>query len=245
MAPCLPPDRRVPVLHVHVDPLDLGTLMDLSETFVAGDQPRQIITANALMILASEDHPDLGRAFGEAALVIPDSAGVSLAARIRGRPLPQKIPGIDLTDHLCRRAAEKGWRVFFLGAAPGVAEAAARNLAGRHPGLRVAGVRDGYFSEREEPAVVETISRAAPDLLFVAMDTPRQDVWIHRRLDRLNCKVAMGVGGTFDVLSGRLRRAPAWMREAGLEWLFRLIQEPRRLWRMRRLPLFLWKVLSS
>jgi N-acetylglucosaminyldiphosphoundecaprenol N-acetyl-beta-D-mannosaminyltransferase len=194
------------------------------------------------MILAAEKDPGLAGALESADLVVADGAGVSLAARMKGRTLP-RIPGIELMEKLCARAVARDWRVFLLGAAPGVADRAAAVLRAKYPGLDVAGTRHGYFSREEEPEVLRQVSRAAPDLLFVALDVPRQDVWIHRNLARLNARVAMGVGGSFDVISGRLYRAPRWMSQTGLEWLYRLIQEPRRLRRMAGLPVFFLKAL--
>jgi N-acetylglucosaminyldiphosphoundecaprenol N-acetyl-beta-D-mannosaminyltransferase len=193
------------------------------------------------MIMAAEKDSALLAAFDAADLVIPDSAGVQWAARIKGQKI-SKIAGIDLMDTLCAQATERGWRVYFLGAAPGIAETAAHVLTKRYQGLQVAGIQHGYFTrETGEEAVIQSIATAKPDLLFVALSTPFQDGWIHKNLSRLGAKVVMGVGGSFDVLSGRLRRAPKWMRAAGLEWFFRLLQQPRRANRMFRLPLFVWK----
>ncbi len=205
---------------------------------------RQIITANPLMLLAAQNHDGLAAAFRAADLVVADSTGVVWAARRAGRRIP-KVSGIDLMERLCAEAAGDGRRVGLLGAAPGVAEAAAAALVRRFPGLRVVLTLDGYFSPEAEDAVVSRVADAAPELLFVALDTPRQDAWIHRHLSRLRARWVMGVGGSFDVLSGRLRRAPPWVRRAGLEWLYRLIQEPRRWRRMTALPLFVLKILKN
>lgn len=239
-----PSPDRLTLLGLPVDALDMAGVLGRCEAFLAGGRSRQVVTANPLMLLAAGKDPGLRAALEGADLVVPDGAGLGLAAAFRGRRLP-RVPGIDLMDALCARAAEKGWPVFFLGASPGTPEAAGRALAQRHPGLRVAGSRHGYFSSDEESGVVKEVSRAAPAILFVAMDSPRQDAWIHRNLSALGAGLAMGVGGSFDVLSGRLRRAPAWMRRAGMEWAFRLLQEPRRWRRMLGLPLFLLKVLAS
>jgi N-acetylglucosaminyldiphosphoundecaprenol N-acetyl-beta-D-mannosaminyltransferase len=226
---------------VRIDSPSLSEALAAVESFVSSSSAHQIITANALMLLAVRDDAALAAAFREASLVVPDSAGVALAARLTGQRIAQVLPGVELVDHICRLAAARGWRVFLLGAAPGVAEAAARALSERHPGLAVAGTRHGYFPPDEEPNVLREVSAARADVLFAALSVPRQDVWVHRNLGRLGCKAAMGVGGSFDVLSGRLRRAPRWMSRAGLEWLFRLAQEPWRAGRMARLPVFFAK----
>ncbi len=225
--------------------IDDVTMADVVARARRGDlPPRQIITANPLMLLAAQNHAGLAAAFRAADLVVADSTGVVWAARRAGRRIP-KVPGVDLMERLCAEAAADGRRVGLLGAAPGVAEAAAAALARRYPGLRVAFVQDGFFSPSEEGAVIARAAATAPDLLFVALDTPRQDAWIHDHLPRLGARVVMGVGGSFDVLSGRLRRAPRWMQNLGLEWLFRLLQEPRRWRRMTALPRFVLKTLKN
>jgi N-acetylglucosaminyldiphosphoundecaprenol N-acetyl-beta-D-mannosaminyltransferase len=238
---------RVKVLGFDIDALTSAAALAAVDGFLneTPRRPRQIITANALMILAAETHAGLRDAFRRADLVMPDSVGVCLAARLSGRPLPETVPGVDFLESLCRRATASGLRVFLLGAAPGVSEAAAGNLRVRHPGLRIAGTRHGYFSPEEENDVFGQIAAAAPDFVFVALDVPRQDAWICENLSRFGSAVVMGVGGSFDVLSGRLARAPRWMRAAKLEWLFRLLQEPSRAGRMARLPAFLWKALAA
>jgi N-acetylglucosaminyldiphosphoundecaprenol N-acetyl-beta-D-mannosaminyltransferase len=237
-----PPSYRVPIAGIFIDGLTLKDVLSRIEFFVSTRKPHQIITANPLMIMAAEKDSALRLAFQSADLIIPDSVGVLWAARCQGRRL-MKISGIDLMENLCAEAAEKKWRVFFLGAAPGVAEETARVLSLRYPGFTLAGTHHGFFSSNEKETI-RTIFDSKPDLLFVALSTPFQDGWIHKNINDLGAKVVMGVGGSFDVLSGRLRRAPAWMRAAGLEWFFRLLQEPRRIHRMFRLPLFLLKTLT-
>lgn len=239
----LPSSPRVRIVCVSIDTLTENDVIARVQGFVESGEGHQIITANPLMILAAEKDHALRAAFEGADLVIPDSAGVQWAARLQGQRI-NKISGIDLMDRLCAESAVRHWRVFFLGASPGVAETTAKKLTERHQGLLVAGTHHGYFPQKTgEEAVIQRIADAKPDLLFVALPTPFQDGWIHRNLNRLGAKVVMGVGGSFDVLSGRLRRAPSWMRAAGMEWFFRLLQEPSRADRMLRLPLFAWKVL--
>lgn len=231
-----------------MDDISVESVLSRVRDFVKDPASRQIITANPLMLLAAQSHPGLAHAFRSADLIVPDSVGILWAAARQGRRLT-KVSGIDLLVRLCEEAAGSGWRVFFLGAAPGVAAAAAEVLSRRFPGLIVAGVEHGYFSAEPHPpmtslesAVVARVAAARPDLLFVALDTPRQDAWIHANRKALGARVSLGVGGSFDVLSGRLRRAPRWMCDAGLEWLFRLAQEPRRWRRMTGLPRFVIKV---
>jgi len=150
------------------------------------------------------------------------------ASRLLGDPLPERVAGIDLMARLVEAAEEHGYRVFFLGATPGVLARAVAELRARHPRLHVAGARDGYFRPDEESAVREEIRAAAPDILFVAMGSPRKEHWVAAAPD-LDVGFAMGVGGSLDVIAGHVRRAPRLVQRLGLEWLFRLAQEPRRL----------------
>jgi N-acetylglucosaminyldiphosphoundecaprenol N-acetyl-beta-D-mannosaminyltransferase len=153
------------------------------------------------------------------------------------------VSGIDLVERICARASEKSYSVYLLGAMPGVAEEAARVLASRCAGLKIAGTQHGYFSEAEEPEVVRRIAEAKPDIIFVALGAPRQEKWIRRHMAEIQAPVAIGVGGSFDVLAGRVPRAPQWMQRAGLEWLYRLLREPTRLPRMWALPRLMWMTL--
>lgn len=183
-------------------------------------------------------------ALAAASRVLPDGIGIHLACRILGTPLLANVNGTDLFPRLCEKAAAGGVPLFLLGARPGVAEAAARAMTERFPGLVVAGVRDGYFPAAEEAAVLEEINRSGARVLLVAMGAPRQETWLHERRSALVPPVRLGVGGLFDFYSGRIRRAPQWMRDVGLEWVYRLMQEPGRMWRRYVVgnPLFLVRV---
>lgn len=193
-------------------------------------------------------HPDamLMDLVHQADLVTADGEGILWAGRVAGTPFPQRVTGIDLLLHLAREAAVEGWRVYLLGSAPGVAREAADNLQNLFPGLQVAGTHHGYFTAPEEPEVVRQVARSRPQLLFVALGAPRQELWIHRYLEQLEPGVvAMGVGGSFDVIAGRVPRAPVWMQRLRLEWLGRLVREPSRWRRMLVLPKFMWLVLKT
>jgi N-acetylglucosaminyldiphosphoundecaprenol N-acetyl-beta-D-mannosaminyltransferase len=165
---------------------------------------------------------------------VADGMPLLWLSRLAGQPLPERITGVELVDESCQIAAEEGQRVFLLGAAPGVADAAAQVLEARYPGLRVAGVYAppfGPLSPADDARMVELVRQAAADFLFVAFGAPRQDLWIRTHFHQLDVAVAMGVGCVFDLLAGAVRRAPVWMQRTGLEWSYRLVQEPRRLWR--------------
>ena len=163
--------------------------------------------------------------------LLPDGSGVRLALRMQGRSLTENLNGTDLFPHLCDAAAGHGLSLYLLGGAPGVADRVAANMARRYPQLRIAGARDGYFGENQEAGVVDEINAAGADILLVAMGVPRQELWLARNLGRLQTSVNMGVGGLFDFYAERISRAPAWLRRMGMEWTWRLLQEPRRMWR--------------
>lgn len=176
--------------------------------------------------------------------VLPDGIGIHIGCRMLGQSLRANVNGTDMFPLLCESAARHEIPMYLLGARPGVAQAAADNMMARYPGLRIVGTRDGYFGADEEEMVVDAINRSGARILLVAFGAPRQELWLQRWRDRLAPVVGMGVGGLFDFYSGRIPRAPAWMRELGLEWMFRLMQEPGRMWRRYVIgnPLFLFRV---
>jgi N-acetylglucosaminyldiphosphoundecaprenol N-acetyl-beta-D-mannosaminyltransferase len=185
------------------------------------------------------------RVINQADVCLPDGVGLLWAARRLGCPLRERVAGSTLTVQLAERAAQSGWRVYFLGAAPGVADKAAEILQSRFPGLIVAGTWAGSPSPDEQASIVERVRDAAPDILLVAYGAPAQDVWIARNQPLLRVPVAMGVGGSLDFIAGVAKRAPVWIQRIGLEWLYRLVREP---WRWRRqlaLPRFVWHVLCA
>lgn len=236
--------HRVSILGVDIDPVTLDDACARIEQAIqrarADDAyvPMHVVTANPEIVMAARRYPAFADALRRAQLVLPDGIGVVMAARLMGTPVPERVPGIELTEALLGVAARRGFRVFFLGAAPGVAEAAAATVQRRHPGLRVVGTHHGYFSEEEEENVVSVVERAAPDMLFVALGAPKQELFIARHRDTWRVPVAIGVGGSLDVLAGRVGRAPRWVQSVGLEWLYRLLQQPRRLPRLFALPHF-------
>ncbi|MBK1632618.1 glycosyltransferase [Thiohalocapsa halophila] len=178
------------------------------------------------------------------ARVLPDGIGIHIGCRMQGLALRENVNGTDLFPLLCAAAAQQSRSLFLLGARPGIAAAAAEHMQQRYPALRVAGTRDGYFDAADEPAVIEQINQSGADILLVAFGAPRQDLWLQQHRQALKPPVRMGVGGLFDFYSGRIQRAPVWMREIGLEWAYRLLQEPGRMWRRYVIgnPLFLYRV---
>ncbi len=204
-----------------------------------------IATVNPEFLVMARDDPSFRAILRQADLCIPDGIGVLLAARWKRRPLRERVAGSDLVPRLAEEGARRGWRFFFLGAAPGVAERAAAVLRERFPALQVVGCYAGSPAVEEEAAIVERIRAGGAQILLVAYGAPRQERWLARNLARSGATVGMGVGGTFDFLAGVQRRAPRWMQRLGLEWLYRLLREP---WRWRRqlaLPRFAALVLTG
>jgi N-acetylglucosaminyldiphosphoundecaprenol N-acetyl-beta-D-mannosaminyltransferase len=230
---------RVEILDVGFDPVDLPGAVERIAAFAAARTPHLVVTANVEMVMTARRAPDLREILARAALVVADGVGVVWGARQLGRPLPGRVPGIDLAARLCGEAARRGWRVYLLGGAPGVAAAAAARLREWHPGMTIVGTASGYFGSDEDRDVVQAIRDASPTLLLGGLGSPRQERWLSRHLAALGAPVAMGIGGTLDVWAGRARRAPRIMQALGLEWCYRLIRQPRRLGRQLAIPSFM------
>jgi N-acetylglucosaminyldiphosphoundecaprenol N-acetyl-beta-D-mannosaminyltransferase len=233
------------VLGNRVDPLTLAGAVARVAEFIAAGNPHHVVTLNAEIAYRAYREPDLRAVINRAHLVTADGAGILWAARKLGTPLPERVTGIDLLQALAAEGARRGWRFYLYGAAPGVAEAAAARLVREHPGLVVAGTSHGYLSAREIPGLIEAIKEARPHILLVGLGAPKQEYWIAGHLKELQVPVAMGVGGSFDVLAGRTRRAPAWVQRLNLEWLYRVLQEPARVKRTLALPKFMLAVLRQ
>lgn len=239
MQPAHPPAEpadEVSVLGVRVHRVTMEEAMARVEQFIRSDTPHMIVTSDAIGVMRAQHDDELRTVMNEADLVTADGAGVILSARLLGLPLDVRVSGCDMVSEICKVAARLGRSVYLLGAAPGVAAKAAENLKQQAPGLAVAGCRDGYFTADEEPALIAEIAALRPAVLFVALGIPRQERWIRAHLRELAVPVCIGVGGSFDVISGLKQRAPLWMQRSGLEWLYRVAREPRRLPRLWALP---------
>jgi len=234
-----PPDS-IQLLGVRITPVGMEEALEKAREFIAEDHPHMIVTSDTTGVVAAQDDPELREIMSQADMVTPDGQGVVLAARLLNLPIQERVSGIDMVRKLCEVAAGCGRSVFLLGAAEGVAEEAAEKLRAAVPDLEVAGTQHGYFGPEEEPMIVARIRDSRPAVLFVAFGIPKQEKWIHAHLRELRVPVCIGVGGSFDVIAGRLKRAPAWMRRWGLEWLFRVSQEPKRLLRLGALPRMAW-----
>ena len=195
------------------------------------------------LVLAQEDD-ELMSAYRSAALATADSSGVVWALGRKGEQV-ERVSGVDLVGRLCGLSSEHGYRVFLLGAEPGVAEQAAERLKLLHPGCNIVGTRHGFFPDEDSDVVAQEIAPHRPDVLLVAMGIPRQEKFIARTHKAIGAKISMGVGGSLDVFSGRAKRAPRFVQRLMLEWMWRLIQNPRKFHKVARLPKFTWLVLRG
>ena len=234
--------ERVNILGVAVDAVTMPEAVAAVEYYMDARAGVTVATANAEMIMRATKDAALRDVLAAAALVVPDGAGTVWAARHLGHAMPERVAGYDLVQELLRRAPATHRRVYFFGAAPGVAEKAKAKAEQLYPGIKIVGVRDGFFSEDMNDAIISDIRTARPDLLLVALGVPKQEKWIHEHLAALGVPVAIGVGGTLDVMAGVMKRAPRWMQKAKLEWLFRGMLQPKRAGRLLALPKFVLKV---
>lgn len=219
------------VLGVWTDSLSMDEAVERIAGLAESGHASQVAFVNADCLNIACSNHDYRACLARARLVLPDGVGVALASRIAGHPLRQNVNGTDLFPRLCARLAARGRRMFLLGAKPGTALKVQHHVETTYPGLSVVGARDGYFDATEERAVIEQVREARADVLLVALGAPRQDLWIRDHLKQLGVSVAIGVGGLFDFYSFAVPRAPMWVRELGMEWAFRLVTEPRRLWK--------------
>ena len=222
---------RIQMMGCAVDNLDMEESLAVVEGFIRSGQPHQHVVVNVDKIVKASRDPGLRRIINDCDLINADGMPVVWASRLLGKPLKERVTGVDLFEALMARAARKGWRVFLLGAREEVVAGVARLYPARYPGLTIAGYRNGYWRPDEEEAVVAQIGAARPDILFVAISSPTKEAFLARYQAAMKVPFAMGVGGTFDVAVGHVKRAPVWMQKAGLEWFYRFLQEPRRMFR--------------
>jgi len=220
----------------------MESALDTVDLIIAGSCPQSVLAVNPEKVIAAQEDKDILRSLQRAGLLIPDGIGVVFAVRLLTGKQIKRVPGSELMPAICERAAKKGYRIFLYGAAPEVNESAVQVLKTRYPGLQIAGNQHGYLEEEDMPALIQAINDSRADVLFVALGSPRQETWMTRYMSQLDVKVCQGVGGTFDVLAGRVKRAPVIFRKLHLEWFYRLVSQPKRLLRQTALPKFFVQV---
>jgi len=251
---------RIKLFQVGIDQVDNQETIQKIEEFIVSKKPHQIVTPDTLAVLRARKDPEYHAILKSADLVTPDGAGILWAATTLNYPLPERVTGIDIIHNICRLAAKKRYSLYLLGSYPEVASEAALNLTKKYPGIKIAGTHHGYFNcedrencenvkndnsdrNKEEEEITAEIKEKRPDILLVGMGVPKQEKWINKNLNRLDVPVCMGVGGSFDVLSGRIPRAPLWMQRHGMEWIYRSIKQPNRAFRVFALFYFIWLVI--
>jgi N-acetylglucosaminyldiphosphoundecaprenol N-acetyl-beta-D-mannosaminyltransferase len=222
------------------------TVKELCRRIEAGVRTH-VIFINAAKVVRYTKSEQFRTIVNRADLLLADGVPIVWASRLLRCPLPGRVNGTDLMEHMVAVAAERRYRLFFLGASQDVILRVVSEFRRRHPNLQIAGFRNGYFCDGEQEAIIQEINSSGADLLLVGMSTPQKELWVDQNLDRLRVAVAQGVGGSFDVVAGVVSRAPRWMQRNGLEWLYRLLQEPQRLWRryLETNCAFLWLVLRE
>ena len=225
---------------IQVDNLTLSEAAEKVKQFLSAFEPHLIVTPNPEIIVACQEDHELKDIINSAALRVPDGISMVVVSKILGRPLKERVSGIDLMLKIVEMSAKYGYKIFLLGSAPGIADEAAAKLIESYPGINIVGTQDGYFKPGDDLKIIEKIKNTKPDILFVGLGAGRQERWLNHHLKALNVAVSMVIGGSLDVISGRKKRAPIWVRALYIEWLYRLITEPNRWKRQIALPRFLW-----
>ncbi|MBQ7198706.1 MAG: WecB/TagA/CpsF family glycosyltransferase [Selenomonadaceae bacterium] len=238
-------NERVKILGVNVDSVTMAQAVERVEQLIAAKKNSIVATANAEMLLRATNDDELKNILNAAELVVPDGAGTVWAARHLGYEMPERVAGFDLVQELMKIAPSKGYKFFLFGSAPTIADKAKLKAEELYPNIEIVGTRNGYFTAADESEIIAQIKNSKPDILLAALGVPKQEKWLAAHKDELNVPVNIGVGGTFDVMAGVVKRAPKWMQRAKLEWLFRAMLQPSRASRLIALPKFVFKVVRS
>lgn len=233
------------ILGVPFDVLTMEGAVEKSLHFLEDGGRHIICTPNPEIVMEAQNDEQLMNILKAADLVVPDGVGIVWASKLSPVKISERVAGYDLCQNIMKRMARSGKSVYFFGGAPGVAAAAAKKMVKEYPGLKVLGTRNGFFNARDEKEIIAEIKGAKPDLLLVGIGAPRQEKWIYENLRFTGAKVAVGVGGSFDVMAGNLKRAPKIYQKLGLEWLHRFVCQPTRIKRILRLPIFVLKVIAA
>ena len=237
--------KSIAILNVRINDVTYDDALTCIANFLREPGVHQVATVNPEFVVMAQTNAEFMRVLNATTLNTPDGVGLLWAARRLGTPFRERVAGQDLMDRICAYAARCSEKIFLLGAREGIAERAAAVLQQKYPQLKIAGCYAGSPARQEEQGIVERINKSDARILFVAYGPPKQELWVARNANRLqNVSVAMGVGGTFDTLAGIVPRAPEWIRNAGFEWTYRLLREPRRFKRQLAIPYFMWLVIT-
>ncbi|MGL4345575.1 MAG: WecB/TagA/CpsF family glycosyltransferase [Cellulosilyticaceae bacterium] len=236
--------ETIDILDIPVDKVTMEDAARKISEFVNSNELHTVFTPNPEIIMIAQEDNVLKGILQQADLVVPDGIGVVIASRmLKGEPLPERVPGFDMVQNTMKDAVYKGYRYYFLGSKPGVAHQAAENMRQKYPGIQIVGVQDGYFKQEDMPDIIEDINQSGANILLVALGAPKQEIWIDQYKEQMKyVRVAIGVGGSLDVMAGEVKRAPEFFQKVGLEWFYRLVSQPTRAKRMLLLPQFIVKV---
>lgn len=243
----------IKILGVGIDKLNHNQVVKKIDGFLKQDKLQTIYTPNTEIVMEAKKDERLKNILNNGSVVIPDGIGLIYAARIKKKNLPERVTGCDISFEILDLAEKHGYSLFLLGGEEGVAKKASENLKKDYPNIRIAGTQNGYFKgahigcagNAEEVEIIDKINTSGADILFVGLGAPKQEIWINENKDKLNCKLAIGNGGTVDILAGRIERAPEFFQKLGLEWLYRLAKDPKRIKRQMVIPLFILTILFS
>jgi len=224
------PNNRYPILNTYVNAISMDETIAEVEKIIKAGKPTQHVVINALKVNLMNENAELQKIVNACPLINADGASIVWAAKKLGVPLKERVAGIDLFENLVKLAAEKGYKIYLFGAKEEVVTKVKEIFEKKYPTLKIVGYRNGYFTEADEPEMVKAMAESGADMMFVAFSSPKKEFWVNKYLDQLNIPFVMGVGGSFDVVAGVTDRAPKWMQDHGMEWFYRFIQEPRRLW---------------
>ncbi|NLY66771.1 MAG: WecB/TagA/CpsF family glycosyltransferase [Tissierellia bacterium] len=245
--------KKVTIFGVQIDNTTLEEARHLMKEYLKADELRTICTPNTEIVMAAKKDPKLVELINEFDFIIPDGIGLIYGSRIRKKPLKERVTGFDLSMELLKIANEEGYSLFLLGGKEGVAKKASQNIVKVYPNIRIAGVHNGYFKgshngykgHEEEEKIIDMINSSKPDIIFIGLGFPRQEIWIRENKNRIHGKVIIGNGGTMDVIAGKSKRAPEIFQKLGLEWFYRLMKEPSRIKRQIALPKFVIAILLN
>lgn len=224
------PNNRYPILNTYVNAISMEETVAEVEKIIRTGKPTQHVVINALKVNLMNENAELQKIVNSCPLINADGASIIWAAKKLGIPLKERVAGIDLFENLVKMAAEKGYKIYLFGAKEEVVQKVKKIFEEQYPSLQIVGVRNGYFTEDDEPEIVKKMAESGADMMFVAFSSPKKEFWVNKYLNDLHIPFVMGVGGSFDVVADVTARAPKWMQDHGLEWFYRFIQEPRRLW---------------
>lgn len=223
--------NRFPILNTYVNALSMNETIQCVQQIIEEGRPTQHVVINASKVNLMESDSKLARIVNDCPLINADGASIVWAARQMNIPLKERVAGCDLFQELVKIASEKGYRIYLFGAKEEVVLEVKRRFENLYPSIQIVGCRNGYFTERDESQIVADMRASGADMMFVAFSSPKKEYWVHKYLNDIGIPFVMGVGGSFDIVAGETNRAPAWMQRMGMEWLYRFIQEPRRMWK--------------